>query len=381
MNFLLSTQNVLEYLVQHDICQPERTIESIEPKQAKNFNLLIKLTDGQHLLIKQERCDRDGKTAGEFLKEWQFHQSLQKFAEFELVRSHLSEVLHFNPEESIIIFNYLTNYRDLADFYLKKKAFPTQIAKAIGTSLATIHRITFQQQDHQEFFTSSNETGISTRINRGLDRISPEIFGLIPGDGIKFFTLYQRYDSLRQAIRELGQSFQPCCLTHNDLKLNNILVSNFWEDSRSGTSLIRLIDWERCAWGDPAFDLGMLIASYLQLWLSSLVVSQTIAIEEALRLAMIPLDVLQPSILALMTAYLESFPEILRHFPNFLSRVVQFAGLSLIHQIQATIQYQKTFDNSGICMLQVAKSLLCRPEASISTVFGVAEPLLTQIAA
>jgi hypothetical protein len=49
---------------------------------------------------------------------------------------------------------------------------------------------------------------------------------------------------------------------------------------------------------------------------------------------------------------------------------VQFAGLALIQQIQAILQYQKVFNNTGICMLQVAKSFLCRPQASIPTVFG-----------
>ena len=72
MAFLLSAQNVLEYLVHQGICTPEQTIESIELKQAKNFNLLVKLTNGQQLLVKQERRDREGKTAGEFLQEWQF---------------------------------------------------------------------------------------------------------------------------------------------------------------------------------------------------------------------------------------------------------------------------------------------------------------------
>ena len=32
--------------------------------------------------------------------------------------------------------------------------------------------------------------------------------------------------------------------------------------------------------------------------------------------------------------------------------------------------YEKSFGNQGICMLQVAKSLLCRPEQSLATVFG-----------
>jgi hypothetical protein len=45
----------------------------------------------------------------------------------------------------------------------------------------------------------------------------------------------------------------------------------------------------------------------------------------------------------------------------------------LIQQIQAMIQYQKVFNNTGICMLQVAKSFLCRPEQSIPTIFGQSE--------
>jgi len=67
---------------------------------------------------------------------------------------------------------------------------------------------------------------------------------------------------------------------------------------------------------------------------------------------MTPLEQLQPSIAALTKAYFSDFPEIVAP-SQFLRRVVQFSGLALI-QIQA-IQYQKSFDNTGICMLQVAK--------------------------
>jgi hypothetical protein len=58
---------------------------------------------------------------------------------------------------------------------------------------------------------------------------------------------------------------------------------------------------------------------------------------------------------------------------------VQFSGLAIIQQIRAMIQHQKSFGNMGICMLQVAKSLLCRPEQLIPTVFGVAESELTRL--
>ncbi len=380
MTFVLSYRNIFNYLVEHGLCtQLEETLYQVEPIRAKNFNLLLTLPDTRKLLIKQERHNQEGKTAGEFLNEWRIQEFLQTFPELSYLRPWMPEVLHFEAEHSIIVFSYLDDYLDLADFYGKEKIFPTQIVEAIATVLATIHRATFNRQEYQEFFSAKPNNLSPAHVPnwiRSIERIEPEIFGHIPADGLKFFKLYQRYESLRQAMRELANVFQPCCLTHNDLKLNNILLHTNWE--QESPNIVRLIDWERSCWGDPAFDLGTLIASYMQIWLSSLVISKSLTIEESLRLAMTPLEQLQPSITALTRAYFDNFPEILEHRPNFLPQVVQFAGLVLIQQIQAMIQYQKSFGNKGICMLQVAKSLLCRPEQSLATVFGTAATELTQ---
>ncbi|WP_414564343.1 MULTISPECIES: phosphotransferase [unclassified Anabaena] len=379
MPFLLSYQNVIDYLIPLGLCtEEERAASNIELKPAKNFNLLLSLPDGRQILVKQERHNREGKTAGEFVKEWQIHGFLQKQPEISYLRSSISEVVHFDAENSIIIFNYLSNYRDLSDFYANENIFPTQIATIVGTNLASIHRVSIQRPEYREFFEDSpDESGAdAAKLNHRIDRLTPEIFSTVPADGLKFFALYQRYDSLGQAIAELGSAYTPYCLTHNDMKLNNILISLNWQDVVShgyvpDESVIRLIDWERCSWGDPAIDLGALIASYLQLWLYSVVVGRGMEIEESLRLATIPLQSLRSSMSALMTAYLAEFPEVLEHRPDFVRRVVQFSGLALIQAIQATLQYEKSFGNQGICMLQVAKSLLCRPEASIPTIFGM----------
>ncbi|TVP63781.1 MAG: aminoglycoside phosphotransferase family protein [Nodularia sp. (in: Bacteria)] len=381
MIFALSSQNVFDYLVTHQICQLEEQPSSIEIKFAKNFNLLLQLKNGCQLLVKQERHTLDGKTAGEFLNEWRTQELLRKFSEFEGIKSSFPEVLYFNAIDSIIVFNYLADYRDLNDFHIKTNIFPAEVATLIGGILAEVHRTTINHRKYQEFLVEQLNGEANLQVSdftRGLERVEPEIFGLVPADALKFFALYQRYDSLGQALTELSGAFTPCCLTHNDLKLNNILLHNDWEQflgsaepARAG--IIRIIDWERSGWGDPAYDLGTIIASYLQIWLSSLVISQSLDIQAALRLAIVPLEYLQPSITALIKAYFSKFPEILEHRPDFLKRTIQFSGLALIQQIQAMIQYQKSFGNAGIFMLQVAKSLLCRPEQSISTVFGMTE--------
>ncbi len=381
MAFILNSHNVADYLVDQGLCQQsDKLLIKVEAVAAKNFNLLLTLPGDRQLLVKQERHNQEGKAAGEFFGEWRIQELLQRFANLEHHRPFLPEVLHFDAENSIIIFRYLDDYRDLIDFYTKENSFSTEIATAIGKLIATIHRDTFNNQEYKNFFAVNVNNLMGNQISYLIDkleRISPEIFGLVPDAGLKFFALYQRYDSLGKAIAELGNAVVPCCLTHNDLKLNNILLQKDWQNSSN--NIIRLIDWERSNWGDPAFDLGILISSYVQIWLGSLVISNSLSIEESLRLAITPLEKLQPSIGKLTQTYFNTFPKILEHRPDFLLRVVQFVGFALIQHIQAVIQYQKSFGNTEIAMLQVAKTLLCRPEESIPTIFGSAAVELTRL--
>lgn len=383
MTFILNSHNVFDYLITQWLCNhSEQPPSKIEPLAAKNFNLLLNFLDGRKLLVKQERHNQEGKAAGEFLAEWRIQEFFQQFPEFGKSRPFFPEVLHFDTENFIIVSRYLDDHRDLMDFYTKENTFFTEIPREIGTILGTIHRDTFNRQEYQEFFSKNSENLIANQVSRviwGLERVEPEIFGLIPDDGLKFFALYQRYDSLGEAIAELGSAVTLSCLTHNDLTLNNILLYKDWQDSSN--NIIRLIDWERSAWGDPAFDLGTLIASYVQIWLNSLVISNSLSIEESLRLAITPLELLQPSMATLTQAYLNTFPKIVEHRPDFLLRLVQFTGFALIKQIQVMIQYQKSFGNMGIAMLQVAKTLLCHPIQSMPTIFGAASVELTRLSA
>ncbi|PSB07667.1 LPS biosynthesis choline kinase [Pleurocapsa sp. CCALA 161] len=385
MVFLLSSKNVFEYLKEKNICpeiKQKLDEHDIESRSAKNFNLLVSLPDRSKLFIKQERFDRAGKTAGEFNREWRIQDFVKQFPEVSKLNSWLPEITDFDVDNSILIVKYLDDHQNLGEFYGQENIFATEIASSIGSIIATIHSQTINNHSYENFFGYSNSSSspkLTQGMASGLARITPEIFGTVPADGLKFFALYQRYDSLGKAIAQLNESYQPVCLTHNDLKLNNILIAAHWKPAEPSLATnynqpqveLKLIDWERSGWGDPAFDLGTVIGSYLIIWLQSLIVSRSMAIDESLRLATIPLEVLQPSLVALTKTYATCFPEIVEHDPKFWQKVMQFAGLALIQTIQSTLQYQKAFNNTGICMLQVAKALLCNPESSIASVLGI----------
>ncbi|MEH2460267.1 aminoglycoside phosphotransferase family protein [Nostoc sp.] len=374
----LSSHNVIQYLQDAGLCSSEdgASDKSELPGSSKNnFDLLVTLADNRKLLLKQERnVNNDDALPHELFQEWLFHQLLQQFPVLGNISAIAPLVVHFDEENSILVRNYLSEYQELGIFYHNNDIFPQEIASAIGTTLAGLHRATFNRREYKDFMATAPQGEFRYGFYnpaQGVGSIEPEIFGTVPTDALKFYVLYQQYESLESAIADLASNWNPCCLTHNDLKLNNILLHSRWE--KLDNCLVRLIDWEACSWGDPAFDLGTLLASYLGIWLKSLVVDPTIELEESLHLALTPLEILQPSIIALIRAYINAFPMILEYRSDFISRVIQFAGLALIHQIQEMITCRKYFSNADICMLQVAKRLLTMPEQAVLTIFGISE--------
>ncbi|MBD2568347.1 aminoglycoside phosphotransferase family protein [Anabaena lutea] len=378
----LSSQNVIQYLHKVGLCSAEDSAsyasELLEINR-KNRNFLVTLTDNHKLLVKQKRHIDLDSIHDEFYNEWLFHQLLQKFPVLGNISSLASLVLNFDEENSILIRSYSSEYVELEKFYQNNSIFPKEIATAIGTSLAGLHRTTFQQREYRNFMETAPQGQFRYNFYnpaQGIGLISSKIFGTIPTEALKFHALYQCYESLESAIADLAYEWNPCCLTHNDLQLYNILVHSRWE--QLDNCLVRLIDWEACAWGDPAFDLGTILASYVKIWLSSLIVDPTLELEESLHLAMIPLEVIQPSILAIIRSYLHGFPMILDYNHNFIVRVIQFTGLAIIHHIHAMMNNRKYFDNTNLCMLEVAKSLLIMPEQAVLTIFGASESEILQ---
>jgi thiamine kinase-like enzyme len=370
---ILDTHNVFEYLTDLQYCQlTDRDTSNVSIIPAKNFNLLISFADGKHLLVKQELHDDRGQTNQEFQLAWRMNQLVEHFPAFGTkINMFLPKILHFDPERAILIVEFLTTHIDLDHYYTRENQFPVAIARSIGQLLASLHSQTFDRIEYHQFLHDRSNPQIAnpaSEIIQRLARITPIVFRLMPLECLQFFKLYQRFPSLSQAISDLGNSISPSCLVHNDLKINNILLDLNWESPTS--IVIKLIDWERADWGDPAFDLGCMLGSYLEIWLDGLTISNNLSINESLQLTSTPLELLQPSLFSLVQSYLESFPAIAIARPEYLDRVIQFAGLSLIQRIEITIDNDRIFGNRGIIMLQVAKQLLCTPQAAMNTLFG-----------
>ena len=368
MVLVLSSENVVRYLEERSLCSPSQQLRfSVTPDEYRNFNLIVNFANAEHYLVKQERFDGDGNLSGCLNSEWILQQLLNNFAELNPIRASIAPIIDFDPENSILVVEYLPEYISLDEFYFRLNSYPSEIAGSLGTNLAQIHRLTYQKKEYLNFLANRIDgIAVTPPFMAGLAMVTPEIFAYICSGGMQFFKLYQRFPSLHQAVADLYDSYQATCLTHNDPRFSNYLI-----EDRSIATQIKLIDWEFIQWGDPAYDLGILISKYLELWLDSLPIDRDTELNLALSLAGCPLAKIQPSLIAVLQNYLSAFPEIASVRSDFVHRVIQFAGLSLIKHLQVRVERHQPFGNRDICTLQVAKNLLCHPGRSIHTIFGL----------
>lgn len=376
----LSSNNVIQYLQEAGLCSTEdgASADSELPQSSKNRNFRVNLSGNRTLLVKQEESPHPSGAPHELFNEWLFSELLQKFPVLGNIPAIASSVQHYDGANAILVREYHLHYQQLGQFYRQKGVYHPRITTEIGSSLAALHRATYNSREYRNMLATSPQGAIRYRFYnpaQGIDAIAPDIFGNIPQSALKFYELYQKYDNLESAIADLSYEWKPSCVTHNDLRLENILV-------RSGTcdvdsKIVRFIDWEACSWGDPSYDLGTLVAEYLRIWLASVVIDPSLGWEESLDLAMIPLESLYPSLLNLVRSYLSAFPRILEYRRDFILRTLQFAGLVLIRQQQARLLSHRSFNRAGIVTLQLAKTLITQPQPSVKTVFGITEAELT----
>lgn len=382
MTINLTYKNLCPYLINTDVCEKgESKYINFDVISSKNFNWVIDLPENRgKLFVKQNPHYTTLYSDDRIRKEWHICNFLQSERDLDYASSLTPELLHFDERNSILIYKSSDGYTTLESYYKNYKAFPDAIAVLVGTTLAKLHSETMNLQECYTFITEFEEGKLRYQLPYPdylseylVSRVEPESLKKTPVQSWRFlFCVFQQSEIVSKVVTELVLHHRHCCLTHNNIQFNKILIPIQWERLLSETedsekSLIKLIDWEACSWGDPACDLGRAITGYFLFWINSMIVHPTIELKKSLQLAAIPLETVRPSMIAMTKAYISTFPKVLEGYPEFLKRVIQFAGLGLIYQLLTEFQLQPEIALSHQELyFYIAAQLLCKPEKFIS---------------
>ena len=380
MAIKLNYKNLFDYLIDSAICQKDDLDYLKVDINSRTFHWVIEFPQNQvKLFVKQiphfSTLDNDVRIS----KEWHIYNFLQSDKKLDYVSSLIPEVLHFDDSSSILIYKSPNHYITLKSSYENQEIFPSALAELVGTTLAKLHSQTMNSQQCHSFVSELEECKLNYQLpypdylsDYLLSRIEPESLKKTQAVSWTFLGNFQQSEAVREVVTDLVLNHRHCCLTHNNIQFNNILIPRHWEKLVTETpdadqSLIKLIDWEAYSWGDPACDLGKAILGYFLLWIDSMIVHPAIEIKKSIQLATIPLEVVRPSLVAMTKGYINTYPKILEDYPEFLKRVIQFAGLGLIYQLLTEFQLQPEMALSHEKLyFFIAAQLLCNPEKFLS---------------
>ena len=376
----LKYKNLFHYLVDAAIYQ-EDDLEDLKidlSSHASNWVIELPRNLG-NVFVKQTPHHSGLYNDIRIWKELHIYNFLQSDKSLDYVSSLTPELLHFDENNLILIYKCPTDYSSLKNHYKNQEYFPNFLAELVGTTLAKLHSETINSQQCHTFVSELEECKLNYQLpypdylsDYLVSRIEPESLKKTQAFYLRFLAIFQQSEAVIEVVTDLVLNHRHCCLTHNNIQFNNIFIPRHWEKLVTETpdsdrSLIKLIDWEAYSWGDPACDLGKAILGYFLLWIDSMIVHPAIEIKKSIQLATIPLEVVRPSLVAMTKAYINTYPKILEDYPEFIKRVIQFAGLGLIYQLLTEFQLQPEMALSHQNLyFFIASQLLCKPEKFLS---------------
>ncbi len=149
-------------------------------------------------------------------------------------------------------------------------------------------------------------------------------------------------------LAELHESWQPRSLIHFDLRDDNIL---FVPSGDAG--LVRLIDWEFAGIGDPHYDLGYIVAQFIQNAIRQPGLNETGSVLSGHALRQIGL-------------FLSAYRKLSGAVRTDTGTVVRHAGLILLQQSSYRLEQFGALGRSGRLCLMIAEGLIRHPELVLS---------------
>lgn len=381
MTLNLNYKNLFDYLMNTGICEKEDLdYMKVDARYSKNFNWVIELPENRgKLVVKQQPHYSTLYSDDRIRKEWSLYNFLHYQKDLNYALSVTPEVVHFDQKNSIVLYKYSSDYITLEQYYKNHHFLLTSIAELVGETLGKLHYETINSQECYTFMTELGGDYLHYQLpypdylsNYLVRSLEPESLKNTPVQCWRFIGIFKQAEALNKVVTELVFHHRHCCLTHNNIQFNKLLIPKHWEKllstiNDSERSIIKLIDWEACSWGDPACDLGKAIAGYFIFWLNSMIIHPAIEIKKSIQLATIPLEVVRPSIVAIKNGYINTHPSILEDYPEFFKRIIQFAGLSLIYQLLTEFKFQPEIALSHQEIYSyIAGQLLCKPEKFMS---------------
>lgn len=266
---VLTRANVLAYLRARGLLvegDEDSTAWRVTEHHSRNRNFAVNGSDGaQGFFVKQLRA-QDPESLGMLRREARVYELASQDADFAALREVTPPFFGFDAAAQTTVLGALDG-ESLLQLHRRLGRFPLEIAEQLGRVLATTHLRVGRNSaaNPPRGLFNLEPPGIFTAHRGG-----PLVRWLGPGQML-IVEHVRDNNRLARVLDELAATWRCDTFIHGDVKFENCVVAagaNGRVESDSDVRPdIRLVDWELADFGEPAWDLGSVLHSYLALCL------------------------------------------------------------------------------------------------------------------
>ena len=175
-------------------------------------------------------------------------------------------------------------------------------------------------------------------------------------------------DGLLDRLRGL---WRATSLIHGDVKWSNVLIHI--AAAGDGPPRTLLVDWEMASLGDPAWDVGAVLHSYLAHAIVSVPTEEDITPAAAAAAFEAALPAIHPEVRTFWRTYTREAGVVGRPAALFLDKCTGYCAARLLHTAYEWSQQEAEAPRRALAALQIGLNLLRQPEAGRVALLGLGE--------
>lgn len=265
--------------------------------------------------------------------------------------------VQFDRGSGVLVTRLVGTGEDLAAHQLRRGC-STVLARAAGRALARLHGLPPRA-------LGDVAPGCAPPLSLPPDPAPAGLVWASSGAAVEFIGLVQRAHELGDRLAGVTAAWRPDALIHGDVRWANWVPYAPPDGSRR--TRVALVDWELAQRGEPAFDLGSMLADYLVAWVTSIAVADR---GDLARYALRPLAHLQPAMRGFWDAYVADSG---RTGPPA-RRVVECAAARIVQYAWERTATQARLEPIAGLLLQLSLGMLRRPAEAAVALLAMPSP-------
>lgn len=347
--------DVAGYALARELVAAARIVDGdliVRNLSSRNRVYALESRDGPSWLLKQGAGQTGARMVANEARAYATLYALE-----EPIRQYLAPWRGYDPDRGVMALELLENAVSLRALHQRPGSPPVEPAHRLGHALGLVHRSTMLAETHP--------AGGWLPPGLLLHRPGVELLHEGSAAAIELVKTIQRTRGFPERLDELRLQWQARAFVHLDLKWDNCLA---WSEDHDR---LALIDWEAAGIGDPCWDIGSALSSYLSLWISSVPIAGQTPPERFALLAERPLSDMQPAIRACWEGYLDGLGLAPAATDGWLLHAVRLAAARLVLSAFETAQVSIQLTGASMLHLQLALNMLERPHEAAVHLFGI----------